>query len=704
MAIDFERLRSDRDGLAAAAMAYSFETEVPRDRALLQTALASLAAGFADRSFTEAEALDAITQHGALLELRPSIAQELFAKVVQSGPVSPVSDTDPQSYSLDVSFLTECEQAGRDTASLLRRVIADLFEDLQLSASSKDTVLGMMKLVLSRTMQRFGRQYAYQAAGHSEGRNLVDYDELLQICQESAHDETVLPVTAQALAAAVAELFSSREEHFERFVFHLVQNYFHLRLLGLGGGLELIRGDRFQQAEFFLDTNVVVAFVVPHSRHQRSVLELLELAEQLSITLHVSEVTLEEFARVVGHNLRANARLYAAVPDELVPSTKDTFLKAFIEESKADPSLTAEAFLEGFQDIRHLLENDWGVTVLDSPVERDMAPNVLGATKKTLSETSKKVRHRSKGEAAVEHDAHLYHLVLSERDRLDGRSAWTLTLDTSLPPAAATLQGEDAVPFAMSLDGFLQIMSPYVRADHRRSFESLFVELMEPSLRPPEDFLDVSDFAMFVDQELTISQLPPEDVRTVIKGVRTALGTASVQGADKEKVAYEVRKALADPTLKYRVSAQQEINAQAKRIAQIRSEAEQAQNRYDIERDLTEAKHEAQMAELRASTAKVEQQAERKDGELEAALAAAARGKRILRASLAGTVALAALLAIWLVPPAASFSMENLLPIQLLCSAAVAIGVVGVATKSRVMEVLSLAVGVAAIAVAVLKK
>ena len=70
----------------------------------------------------------------------------------------------------------------------------------------------------------------------------------------------------------------------------------------------------------------------------------------------------------------------------------------------------------------------------------------------------------------------MFLLISAERADFGDKSAWLLTLDTSLADAATRLQNASEPSFCMSLDGFLQIMSPYVRADHTQSFADLFVE------------------------------------------------------------------------------------------------------------------------------------------------------------------------------------------------------------------------------------
>ena len=83
--------------------------------------------------------------------------------------------------------------------------------------------------------------------------------------------------------------------------FSLTQCYYYVRLLGLDGGLAQLAEERFHGAEFFVDTNLLLAFLFEQSRHHRSALELWELCKQQHISLHITEATLDELRRLIGH-------------------------------------------------------------------------------------------------------------------------------------------------------------------------------------------------------------------------------------------------------------------------------------------------------------------------------------------------------------------------------------------------------------------
>ena len=65
MANDSDQAR--RDLLAATAIAYAPATDVPRERALIQSAVSSLVGVFGDSRFTESQAIAEISKHAPFL-------------------------------------------------------------------------------------------------------------------------------------------------------------------------------------------------------------------------------------------------------------------------------------------------------------------------------------------------------------------------------------------------------------------------------------------------------------------------------------------------------------------------------------------------------------------------------------------------------------------------------------------------------------
>lgn len=610
----------NRAALAAAAMAFAPSTEVPRERALIRSAIISLLLTFGDKIFRRKEGVEAICGHGALPELRRELAESLFDKLISDNIVCSEGTNKSENFRFDEKFAQNAFAEQDRIDKSIDRVISDVFETDRLPQSVIWRLRKEMLVALARLMKGYGEQYAYQIAGRAEKPIVVHREELLGIYEETMSKDMKSYLKPEAMADAMTELFAQREAHFAAFVFSLTQNYFYLRLLGLGGGLEFLTEERFSGSQFLLDTNVLFPLLLKESRHRRSVMELVNVARQLKISLHETELTLDELQRVIEYNRTELAKAFDEIPDELVANTQSELLRSYRGRCKQEANLTVETYFAEFREAREKLEENWGISVFDDPVERIIEQTELNRTKGIIKKWSERVRHRRKPEMSLEHDAHVYYVVLAERERFGDKSAWLLTLDASLGHAAEELQGKEAVPFCMTLDGFLHIVSPYVRADHQQSFAEMFVELVGNNLFCPEEIIDVDDFLMFTDFDLSVRQLPGEDVKKVIRGVKKALDGKLPLDTERQRVAYEVQKALSDPTLKYRTELEQALKEREAQIERIEEARTRDREKLELVLERVKTEHRTEFEELNATLREMGEKSEEYEQEVESLL------------------------------------------------------------------------------------
>ena len=643
--------RANHEALAAVAMAFAPATDVPRDRALVKTAITLLLLNFSEKPFNRAEAVKVICDHGSLPELRHGLANDLFEKLILAEIIKPQSEKDNPYYKFGEEFSQKIGDEQNRIDNLIEQVIRDLFDNVSFPQNMMYQLRKEMLFAISRLMETYGKEYAYQIAGRIDAPVIVQYEELVKICQNVISRQMEKYIKPANMAEAIAELFKQKEPHFAKFVFALTQNYYYLRLLGLGGGLATLSEERFKGSEFFIDTNLLFPFLLSESRHHRSILELMEIAQQLNISLYETEITLEELRNLIKYNITILAKAYDEVPDDLVPNTNSVLLWAYRRQKAENSALKPEEFLSRFLSVRDELANEWGITIFDDPIEYKITPEELNRTKKIINESSMKIRWgKPKNESSQEHDAHLYYVVLAERNRSGDKSAWLLTLDRSLSHAAKKLQPKDAIPFCMTLDGFLHIISPYVRADHQQSFSDIFVELVGNNLFPFEETINIDDFLMFTDFDLSIRNLPSEDVKKVMRKVKRQLDGEVPSPDNRSKVAYEVQKALSDPTLKYRTKLEEEIKEQSTKIESLESEKTLEQKKHELEKQQLYTQFESQLEELHRKINELSEE----EGEKSVAIEQLTKGHRTLKYLLTVIVSfiLLALIAVsvWFIP------------------------------------------------------
>ena len=335
-------------------------------------------------------------------------------------------------------------------------------------------------------------------------------------------------------------------------------------------------------------------------------------------------------------------------------NVRSAILDKYKKKQKKDSTLSPERFFSGFSDPKNTLANEWGITVFDSPAEKDIAPKKLTKTKNIINKSSAKVRGKLKGDNSLGHDAHLYYLILEERDTSGNDSAWLLTLDRSLCHADRKLQGQNSTPFCLSLDGFLHIISPYVRADHQYSFANMFAELVANNIFPKEAVIKLDDFQMFTSFDISIKNLPTEDVRRVVRNVKRAIinqGPQALNLIDNKKlIGYEVQKALSDPTLSIHAEYDKRISEQDAQIENIEIERKLERKKHESEKQQLSAQFDSQLEKLLRKTNKLSEE----DSKKLVTIKQLTEGHRTLKYLLTATVSFTLLalivVSVWFIP------------------------------------------------------
>lgn len=684
--------------LAASAIAFSPATDVPRKRALLQSAVSSLFSAFAEGEFTKDEAILEICRHGTLPELRNNTAVDLFNELAEQQVVVSCRDNS-EYYQLSEDMISKTKEETKSVVALIARVLDDLLGARSLNPEERKALEHQVMTVLARMMEEQGTAYACQVAGVRNGGHVVDRHILGRVCKEtleSAGDKAV--INSEELLEAVAELFACREEHFSDFVFLLTQNYYYLRLLGMAGGLEFLSEGRFDKAEFFLDTNIVVSLLMTDSRHHKSTIELIETCKEVGCTLTVTEETISEYKWVIDGHRSSFGKIYEEMSDDLVDDVSDVFLRTYRKQHR-DTGISFEAFFEEFLNPRGVLTETYNLTVEDHPVENEVPELELDKIKDRINHWSRQIRHKNKGKNAQAHDAHLY-LLARRPENAGDEKIWVLTLDTSLATAFKELAGAEMKAPCMTLDGFLQVMSPYVRGNHQHSFAKLYTELVCRNLFCPKRTIDIDDFRIFTNFDLSIKALPGPDVKRIIRRVKHAID-GPLDDASREALAHEVQKALQDPTLSYRVGLEEQI-AQLKRaleeknghLEQRNTEIETHRAKIGLMDERLQALENKQTEQEKAHVKELR----RLKSEKEIQSKRAAKHTAILSGLLASLISIVLILAILFMVPASWFSIfKNPLLIRI-CASVVVAGIgLSLAFRKKGFTIAGIAIAVVAL-------
>ena len=143
------------------------------------------------------------------------------------------------------------------------------------------------------------------------------------------------------------------------------------------------------------------------------------------------------------------------------------------------------------------------------------------------------------------HDATLIYKAVS---KTTGNSkCFVVTLDMVLPEIR--LKGHEHVSAAITLDAFLQWMSPFANVTQDDDeFATVFANALASQVLPEERLFDVRDFLIFQGIDVDTKRLPAEDVEKCILHLRkVAPGLDPSKAEDREKLHGEVARFFADP-------------------------------------------------------------------------------------------------------------------------------------------------------------
>jgi hypothetical protein len=295
---------------------------------------------------------------------------------------------------------------------------------------------------------------------------------------------------------------------------------------------------------------------------------LSHACKNLNIELKICHVSLEELGRVVDYQRSVIAKVAGQIPDATAAKVKGGFYSLYREQLKVKPDATIDEIFSAFTTPMPVLVNDYKVTLIDDEwfISAEKAVETTAVANRIKNEFLKK-RGRPKTHNSAMHDALMLRWI--ERDRRQfNRKTWIITLDASLPIYRVDDVG-DGTPLAITLDAFLQWISPLALVDDaNEDMATIFAEAMRYQLLPQENLFDVRDFLVFAEMEWSCKDVPAEDVESCIRYLKAqAPNLDPTKPEDREKISHEISKFFADPGRKYK-RAVQEAEAFALRVSE----------------------------------------------------------------------------------------------------------------------------------------
>ena len=341
------------------------------------------------------------------------------------------------------------------------------------------------------------------------------------------------------LEDGLRKFFQERDPRYSTLQFALSQNYFVVKMLGLDPDGSALSREIFEDAVFYLDTNVIIGGLAPSQGRKESVEAAVNASRTAGARFAVCQITMDELRAVQAHRREDREELEGYVPAGIdikgeTPSGQRRVITPPLEYDDSfltiqDLSGTVREFFRA-----DLTDDHWFNRVSNSCWIRELTQQIQAMAP-------------SKRDPQGLHDALLLGWV--NRQRRDfNEKAFALTTDRSLPNVSLP---ESTRRIAITHTALLQWAAP-VLGGAEENFAVAFAELTRARLLPQSRIFDLNDFRVFRELHVSTGDLPAEDVEACILYLKTAAPKLDPRDPrDIQELARYVSGYFADPGRKY---------------------------------------------------------------------------------------------------------------------------------------------------------
>jgi hypothetical protein len=422
------------------------------------------------------------------------------------------------------------------------------------------------------------------------------------------------------LRSLVIQFIQDEAPKFRALKWNLAQNYYVARmLLDVDQSGRLLAREVFKNAEFYLDTNVVLMFLLDSAAHYPACLVLLKSCTALGIDVWMTSATVEEAKRTANDKLDLIEKIRHQVPPATEPKVADPFYEEYVAmRGKLGEEGARLALAKKLLDPAGTLQG-YGVKLCE---DAWLTENAATAETVVLSEKVRarylEVKHRTKTKDAGLHDALMLMWIRRQRDNA-GRTALMVTLDTSLPGFRVPQESDNEHPMTMYLDAVLHWLAPVMGVDSEGTFPEVFSRIVRARLLPQEQFFDAQEFRVFSELGMECAILPAEDVEACLSYLRAhAAGLDPSKPLDREKLYHELERFFSDPSHKFkadRARLQRELAEAQGRFVQIEQHKIETERIADEHRKALNDKNK-EIAQLKQTAADAEADRHKEGAEL----------------------------------------------------------------------------------------
>ncbi|MFA5015776.1 MAG: hypothetical protein WC549_09610 [Actinomycetota bacterium] len=555
-------IEEKREFLRLSRVRMDIETKVPRQKATDCIVERGIFGCSFNKPCSKEEINKTIASLGLMNGLRLNELQSSLERLLLDQKVKQVDDK----FMLDtkrVSILElEAQEGDRRFDTIVNRVYKPIIDKTNQKILSR-FFLEFISVVFSR----FGDQWIKSLCNQAVQKDFLKESDIRDIFKKIAKSHGLPKKELEYIMKLSIKFFEDRDPDYDYLKFNLAQSFYISKILGVDTPIDLFSKEIFSGSIFYLDTNLIFASLLPSSRHNVTFKELLRICSKIGIQLNVSIISRDEVERVVSHFEREAVNIFDEIPEKIIPKVRGTFFESYIEEKKKNPIFSVADLFKPFHILKETLKTVFSIDIIDDSTfdslflkaEKDIKLQSLFNSK------SIEVRHRNKGRESLLHD--VFHYLLIEEIRLkEKKEALFLTIDTSLPHVAATLQQSGDKPFCLTLDVLMQSFSPFITTEQDvQDFSEVFSKLIANQLFPLSKLFDVRDFIFYSDIGMKISEMSENDIEESLVYIKNHVLKGRIYShADFEKVAYEVKKLFSG-----RADKDETIRKQLERISEM---------------------------------------------------------------------------------------------------------------------------------------
>lgn len=480
-------------------------------------------------------------------------------------------------YRLTEKARLNIEEMQREASRHLDVVINRLFKNIKGSTSIYITPF---LECLSHIFSRLGEEYVRVITGEVSKEDFLTIPFISSILEKivKRYDS----MEASVFKNAIVSFLMESDPEYDSIKWNMTQNYFIVKALGLDPDILSLFKETFENAIFYLDTNLIIPALEPRDEYHESFKALYKACKRLNIKLNVCQISLDELRGWLGIQRELIEKVKDQIPKDMADKVYSDFYQAYEEKRCSGDIFDIDEIFINFNSPREDLEEYFQIE-LEDDFWFDKAkydPETISFAK-TLQAKFLDMRKRPKTWSSSIHDALLLIWIHKLRKQNDG-NIWLITRDTSLPGSLPQHSNAHLRSLAITQDALLQWISPIgiQEEEDEKDFLAIFSEIIKHRLLPQVRIFDLADFVVFHDLNMSCKNLPSEDVEGCIRYLKENVPMLNPsEPAHREKIASEVSKYFASPG---RIYKQDKERLEAENL-RIKNELESIRKQHKIE-------------------------------------------------------------------------------------------------------------------------